>query len=185
MKNEMKTKIFIAVIAMLVVCSCTKTTKPDFLYLNAKQLKPLGILVNDKGVFYKNENPNWKQDREKYECMAFYCTTNDYVSSKHFNATDTLKAVNSIDSLIVMKELTKNDFYPMLIGDTKGHQSIERKYMPEDMKLLPVAICMAETGLPTREDTVVVWLKPTESLKKALPANINMEDYLQTRRVKI
>jgi hypothetical protein len=84
----------------------------------------------------------------------------------------------------VRQELTKYDFYPLLVGDTKGNESMDQK-LPEDMKLLPVAICMADTGLPTREDTVVVWLKPTESLKKALPANIIMEDYLQTRRVKI
>lgn len=181
----MKTKIFMAVIFMVVICSCSKTTKPEFLYLNASQLKPLGIELNEKGVFYKNVNPNWKQDLEKYECMAFYCTTDDYISSKHFNTTDTLKTMNGVDSIIAMKELTKNDFYPLLIGDTKGNQSIDNETLPKDMKLLPVAICMAETNLPTRRDTIVVWLKPTESLKKALPSNINMEDYLQTRPVKM
>ena len=180
----MKTKIFMAVISMVVVCSCSKTTKPDYLYLNANELKPLGILVNDKGVFYKNEIPEWKQNNKLYTCLAFYCTNGDYISTRFFKATDTLKMVNYTDSFIVRQELTKYDFYPLLVGDTKGNQSMDED-LPVDMKLLPVAICMAETGIPTREDTIVVWLKPTESLKKALPANINMEDYLQTRPVKM
>jgi hypothetical protein len=177
----MKTKMFLGAISIVIMCSCSKTTKPDYVYLNADQLKPLGIELNEKGVFYKNENPNWKQDKEKYECLAFYCTTDNYVSSKQFNSTDTLKATNSTDSIIKQKDLTKYDFYPILIGDTKGKQSIDRKSLPNDMKLLPVAICMAETNLPNRKDTVIVWLKPTESLKKALPATINMDEYLRTR----
>ena len=181
----MKTKMFLAIVFLVVLSSCTKTTKPNYLYLNANQLKTLGIELNDKGVFYKNENPNWKQDMEKYACMAFYCTANDYVSSKHFNSTDTLKAVNPIDSMIALKQLTKNDYYPIIIGDTKGHQSIDRETLPDGMKLVPVAICMAETNLPTRKDTIVVWLKPTESLKKALPSTINMDDYLTTRPAKM
>jgi len=49
------------------------------------------------------------------------------------------------------------------------------------MKLLPVAICMAETNLTNRKDTVIVWLRPTESLKKLLPEGIRMEDYLRTK----
>ena len=177
----MKTKIFIALILLVTISSCTKRTQPDFLYLNAIQLKPLGIELNDKGVFYKNENPNWKQNHEKYAGMAFSCTNDNYVSTMQFHATDTLKAKNSADSIIAGLELTKNDFYPLLIGNTKGIQSFDNGNLPAGMKLLPVAICMAETNLTNRKDTVVVWLRPTESLKKLLPEGIRMEDYLRTK----
>ena len=177
----MKTKIFIAVILLVTISSCTKKTQPDFLYLNAIQLKPLGIELNDKGVFYKNENPNWKQNHEKYAGMAFSCTNDNYVSTMQFHATDTLKAKNSADSILLGLAETKNDFYPLLIGNTKGIQSFDNENLPADMKFLPVAICMAETNLPNRKDTVVVWLRPTDSLKKLLPEGIRMEDYLRTK----
>ena len=177
----MKTKFFLSVIVLITISSCTKKTQPDFLYLNAIQLKPLGIELNDKGVFYKNENPNWKQDHEKYTGLAFCCTNDNYVSTMQFHATDTLKAKNSADSIIVGLELTKNDFYPLLIGNTKGFQNFDNGNLPADMKFLPVAILMAETNLPTRKDTVIVWLRPTESLKKLLPEGIRMEDYLRTK----
>ena len=177
----MKTKIFLAVIILVTISSCTKSPKHDFLYLNANQLKPLGIELNDKGVFYKNENLNWKSDHERYACMAFYCVNNNYVTTIHFDVTDTLKAKNSADSIIVDLNMTKNDFYPLLIGNTNGNQSLDNANLPTDMKFLPVAICMTETKLSNRTDTVIVWLKPTESLKKLLPEGIHMEDYLQTK----
>lgn len=176
----MKTKILIAVIFLLAITGCTK--KVNFLFLNAGQLKPLGIELNEKGVFYKNENPNWKQDKQKYACLAFLGTNDHYMSSIVFNATDTLKLSSGIDNIIIQKTLTKNDFYPLLIGNTKGIQSMDNKNLPAGLKLLPIAICMAETKLATRKDTIVVWLKPTDSLKKALPENINIEDYLTTKR---
>jgi hypothetical protein len=177
----MKKTIFIALVLLVIISSCTRKTQPNFLYLNATQLKSLGIVMNDKGVFYKNENSNWKQNNERYAGLAFSCTNDNYVSTMHFNQTDTLKAKNSADSILVSMELTKNDFYPLLIGNTKGIQSLDNENLPADMKLLPVAILMAETNLPNRKDTVVVWLRPTESLKKLLPEGIHMEDYLQTK----
>ena len=179
----MKTKFFLSVILLVTISSCSKKAQPDFLYLNAAQLKPLGIVLNDKGVFYKNENPNWKQDHEKYTGLAFCCTNDNYVSTMQFHATDTLKAKNSADSIIVGLELTKNDFYPLLIGNTNGFQNFYNGNLPADMKLLPIAIRMAETKLSNRKDTVVVWFRPTESLKKLLPEGIRMEDYLRTKMV--
>ena len=180
----MKTNIVTALILLVTISSCTKKTQPDFLYLNAAQLKPLGIVLNDKGVFYKNVNPNWKQDHEKYVGMAFCCTSKIFVSTSQYYETEKLNAKNSPDSFLVSVEETKNDFYPLLIGNPKGSPSFDQGNFKAEMKLLPVAIRMAETNLPDRKDTVVVWLRPTESLKKLLPEGIRMEDYLRTKMVK-
>ena len=179
----MKTKILISLISLFAICSCTKKSESKFLFLSAAQLKPLGIELNEKGIFYKNENPNWKQDKEKYPGLAFYCTKENYISSIAFTQTDTLKVTNASDSIIASKELTQNDFYPLLVGNINGIQSMDTN-IPSDMKLLPIAICMAEANLSSRKDTVVVWLKPTESLRKALPQEIDINDYLRSKPVK-
>ena len=176
----MKTKIFLSVISLVFMLSCSTTTKQDYLYLNADQLEPLGIELNEKGLFYKNENPEWNQDNEKYACLAFYCTNDNYVSTKQFNITDTFTMANGIDSLLVGMEFTKNDFYPLLIGDKKGIQNFDNETLEAGTKLLPVAINMSQINLSNRKDTIVVWLRPTPSLKKALPSTINMDDYLRT-----
>jgi hypothetical protein len=86
---------------------------------------------------------------------------------------------NRSERLLMKLETTRNDFYPVLIGDTKGRQSLDNAGLPNDLKLLPVAICMDDTKLTNRKDTLVVWFMPSESLRKALPDNVSVEDYLK------
>jgi lipopolysaccharide export system protein LptA len=151
----------------------------DFLFLNSDQLKPLGIELNKDGVFYKNLNPNWKQDKVRYSCLSFYCSSNNYLTTNHYSETDVIKARNRNERLLVKMEITRNDFYPILIGNTIGKQGLNNETLSEDLKLFPVAICMSETKLRNRKDTIVVWFKPSEALKKALPENVKIEDYLK------
>lgn len=155
-----------------------QSENPEFLYLNPIQLKSLGIDLNSHGVFYKNFNPDWKHDSTRYSGIGFICNNSNYVTTIHFNETDD---INGGNRFFRRKDLTKNDFYPLLIGNTKGKMSMENKTLPEDIKLLPVAICMADTKLYGRQDTIVVWFKPTEALEKVLPQNIRLGDYLRVR----
>ena len=173
----MKVSSLFAFLAILAISSFTKMSSPEFLYLNSDQLLPLGIELNENGVFYKNFNPNWTTDNCKYSNLIFYCTNENYLSTNHYSETETIE----LDSLLMSLQTTTNDFYPLLIGNTKGHLSLDDETLPTDLKLFPVAINMAETGLPTRNDTIVVWFKPTKKLKQLLPENINIDDYLKTR----
>lgn len=179
----MKIKSLLTILSVIVIFSCSGTSKKqEFLFLNVAQLKSLGINVTDQGVFYKNSNPNWLQDKERFATLAFYLGDDNYVSTFHMKETDTLVVKSKSDSLLNMQTITKNDFYPLLIGNTKGNQSLNQD-LPEDMKLLPVAICMADTKLPNRIDTLIVWFKPTESLKTILSDNIKIDEYLQPKPI--
>lgn len=94
-----------------------------------------------------------------------------------------MKADNRSEKILMKLETTRNDFYPLLIGNTKGKQSLDDETLAKDMKLFPVAICMNETKIRNRNDTIVVWIKPTAALQKALPVNIKMEDFLKVRPI--
>ena len=179
----MKTKLFFAFITIVVICSWTIPTKPEFLFLNSNQLKSLGIVLNENGVFYKNLNPNCKKDNKPYSCLSFYCCSDNYLTTNHYKETDVIQAKNKYEKFLMKLETTKNDFYPLLIGDTKGKQSLDDETLAKDLKLFPVAICMSETKLRSRKDTIVVWFKPTEALQKALPKNVKVEDYLKVRPI--
>lgn len=175
----MKTNLLSIILAVVFLTGCNKTsTKIEPLFLNQAQLHSLGIEVSEKGVFYKNTNPNWKNDNEKYCTLAFYLTNDNYVTTLHLEEDDTLTVKTDIDSLLKLQTTTKNDFYPLLIGDTQGRMSLNQDF-PADMKLLPVAICMADTKLPNRTDTVLVWFKPTESLKKTLLESVDIDKHIQ------
>lgn len=179
----MKIKLLVAFITMVILCSWISPSKPEFLFLNSNQLKPLGIVVNENGVFYKNLNPNWKQDNVRCAGLSFYCSNNNYLTSIHYTEAEVIKANNKNERLLKNLNTTRNDFYPLLIGSTKGELSLNDKTLAKDLKLFPIAICMSETKLRNRQDTIVVWLKPTEALKKALPANVKIEDYLKVRPI--
>ena len=173
-------KTLLLIIATVTMISCSNKTKtPDFLFLNGQQLESLGIMLTDQGLFYKNFNPNWESDNERYPYLGFLANET-YLSTKHFSETDTLTAYNEYDSIFVKMDNTKNDFYPILIGNTRGEMSLDKSdKLNKDIKLLPVAICMTETKNVNRNDTLVVWFKVTESLKMSLPQDINLDDYLK------
>jgi hypothetical protein len=175
----MKAKILFVIVSTLMMCAWTNTTKQDFLYLTPAQLKMIGININENGVFYKNTNPEWQKDNKRYSCLSFYCGNDMYLSTQHYKETDKLKADKKEERILLKMPPTKNDFYPLLIGNIHGEQSLDDKSLPDDYKMLPVAICMSYTNLPNRNDTIVVWFKPTEMLQKAMPTGINMEDYLK------
>jgi hypothetical protein len=175
----MKTRIIFPIITMVIICSWTNPTKPGYLYLNSSRLKPLGITLNDNGVFYKNFNPKWEEEKAVYSSLSFCCTNKIYLTTNHYLPSETITPDNRNDKLLMKLETTKNDFYPILIGNPEGKQSLDNETLPSDLKLFPVAICMSETKLSNRKDTIVVWFKPTLSLQKALPDNIKMENYLQ------
>jgi hypothetical protein len=174
---KMKKVNLLSFILALTILGCNKSKTLDYIFLNAEQLKPLGIELSEKGIFYKNSNPNWSADNEKYQCLGFYGTSDTYLTTYHFNESDTLKAKNSIDSLLLDREITRNGFYPILIGNTKGEYSLDSEN--KNIKLLPIAICLEEAGMPERKDTLIIWFKYNEAVEKMLPEGIETENYLR------
>jgi len=173
--HKMKKGAFFIFILFIAIISC-KGQEGKYIYLNAEQLKPLGIELSEEGLFYQNCNPKWEED-EKYPYYMFYsideqhyvnsgiadkCPLNDHLYSKE-------------DSIFMNKKMTDNDFYPLFVGSEGKYTFLSEKH---DKELLPIAIRMSETKIPNRTDTVIFWFKVTESLKKVLPKSIVIENYL-------
>ena len=181
----MKIKTVLVIIVMLVMCSFTPSPKVNYLFLKANELKQLGIHLNSKGLYYLNINPMQKKDGGSHCTLAFYCNNKNYLTSIHRSEFEDLNPVNNDDKLLLQNGISTHDFYPLIIGNTKGNASLDNySVFHKDIKLLPVAVCMSECNLSNRKDTLIVWLKPTESLKKILSNRINIEDYLQIPIIK-
>jgi len=176
----MKIRILFIIAGMLMICSFTQNSTQKYLFLNANELKLLGIHLNNKGLYYLNNNPNWKQDGGNHETFGFYCNNKNYVSSVHYKEFDNLNADSKDGKILLENGISIHDFYPVIIGNTKGNASLDSySVFKKELKLLPVAVCMSECNLSNRKDTIIVWFKPTENLKKVLPDDINIEDYLR------
>jgi hypothetical protein len=162
-----------------------KSQEVKYIYLNAEQLMPLGIELSKEGLFYQNCNPNHKET-DVYPYYAFYAENAEpYVNASMSNGCDkkNLDVLSSrFDSVFFYRKITENDFYPVFVGSLGRNYNLSSG--KNDTKLLPIAIRMQETKIPNRTDTVLVWFYPTESLKKALPKGIVMEDYLGLPEIK-
>jgi len=169
--HKMSIYPFFLFIISITVFSC-KFQENKYIYLNAEQLKPLGIELSEEGLFYQNCNPKSEEDG-KYSYYAFYSVDKEryVVSSIASNCLPT----SMRDSIFINKEITKNDFYPLFAGTDGKYSFLSEKH---DKELVPIAIRMEETKIPNRTDTVVFWFKLTESLRKSLPKEIIIEDYL-------
>jgi hypothetical protein len=178
----MKKFNMIFLVAIIAIGSCSKSNEIKYSFLNGSQLKQLGIVVSDQGVFYKNHLSNYKELQERFSNQGFYCTNDIYLNSINFQDADTLTATNKADSIFISMSPSNFDFYPILIGNTKGEYSLKKSFNNE--KLFPVAVCMAETKLPKRNDTLIIWFKHTASLQTALPVDIKVEDYLMVPLIK-
>jgi hypothetical protein len=173
----MKKYYFVSIILLFAFFGCNNSETKDFIFLNAEQLKPLGIEISEDGVFYKNCNPNSKESNEKFECLGFYATNETYLATLHFDETDSIKVSSNIDSLLLVKELTRHEFCPILIGNTKGDYSLDSEN--KNIKLLPIAICLNEIEMLNRKDTLVFWFKHHESIEKLLPEGTKIKNYLR------
>jgi hypothetical protein len=172
----MKKHSAILVIASMILLSCTGPAKIDYLYLSPSQLKQIGISVSEQGVFFKNHNPKAKEMDEKYPWFGLYSTNDVYLNTILYRERDTLHPESKTDSLFVMMKATEFDFYPILIGNSKGIYSFKKSDITE--KLFPVAIKMSDLNIPRRKDTLVIWFKPTASLQKLFGNTLRVEDYL-------
>jgi hypothetical protein len=174
--------LFIPVaLALMAFFACRENSKTSqnakssmYLYLNAEQLKPLGVELSEKGLLYQNYNATWKEDHQRSPCLALYCTATSSMSNIVYDD------VQELNDHPIFKDRTTThlDFYPKLVANSRGHFGIDRSDRGTE-KLLPVAVCMAETKIANRTDTLILWFKPTESLQKALPKGIAMEDYVK------
>ena len=166
------------IVAAILLINCKNEGTAKYIYLNAKQLKPLGIDLSEKGLFYQNCNPKSEED-DVLAYFSFHAIDEGHYVNSSMTAGCEKDAVymSELDSLFLGKELTNYDFYPLWAGNTKNKYNFSHR--GKNIQLVPIAVCMSETKLPNRTDTLIFWFKPTESFKKALPAEINIEDYLR------
>jgi TonB family protein len=182
MLNQVRYLAFIPVaLALTFLFACrekpTTSQEGDYIFLNAKQLKPLGIQLSEKGLFYFNCNSNWEAEGERFPCMALYSTDEGpWVSS--MLSTSTYDAPEDLKPVFKGTEITDIGFRPKFVGNPQGHFWFGTERY-RDEKLVPISVCMASAKISNRTDTVIFWFLPSESLQKALPRGVKMENFLK------
>jgi hypothetical protein len=186
----LKVILFIPLVALIILgfskpvpfhSPVQAATGSKYLRLTPEQLKTIGIVCNQDGVFYKNRNPHWKQNHKKYPLLAFYLTEGTYCAIITLEENEKFPELKSAKFLTTLPETTK-PFDPCLVTSFSGFRTWDAFTVLGDstMKLLPVQLNMADYGIKSRKDTIVFWFQPVESLKKALAPYADISSYLAT-----
>jgi hypothetical protein len=152
-----------------------------YLDLPIWQLKLLGIDCSSKGIFYKNQNPEWKKEQRRYEVLGLYLGDENYCTNVNYHDTEEedFSSLGKPGKIMKIMETTSNSFDPVMVTDLDGHRTWDAYSVYEDntIKLIPVRINMADLQMKKRKDFVVFWFKPTESLKKVLSGYVDTDNY--------
>jgi hypothetical protein len=186
----LKVILFIPLVALIILgfskplpsqSSTPARTGSGYLRLTPEQLKTIGIVCNEDGVFYKNRNPHWKQNHKKYPVLAFYLTGSTYCAIVTLEENEKFPELKSAKFLTTLPETT-HPYDPCLVTSFSGFRTWDSFTVLGDstMKLLPVQLNMADYGIKSRKDTIVFWFQPVESLKKALAPYADISAYLVT-----
>jgi hypothetical protein len=186
----LKVILFIPLVALIILgfskpvpfqTSTPARAGSGYLRLTPEQLKTIGIVCNEEGVFYKNHNPHWKQDHKKYPVLAFYLTGATYCAIVTLEENEKFPELKSAKFLTTLPETT-HPYDPCLVTSFSGFRTWDSFKVLGDstMKLLPVQLNMADYGIKSRKDTIVFWFRPVESLKKALAPYADISAYLVT-----
>ena len=185
----LKLLFFIPLIAMMVAVFAQKVVKPatlpagghphgKYLEIAPEQLRLLGFTKDPAGLYYKNTrfgNPD-------KGVLCLYFTEKTYSGCMILRPGEKIEGNSSANKILKKQPLTNLDFYPVVVAgyDRSRTQDMMAAEKKTDLKLLPVQINMGKLNLGKRADTIVVWFKPTSSLKEVLAGIANTDDYLQT-----
>ncbi len=152
-----------------------------FLDLPIWQLKLIGLDGSSKGLFYKNQNPDWQKEKNRYQLLCFYLTDDVFYSNLNYHTGEEFLVNGKPQQILKNMETSVNAFDPVLLTDQEGKKFWDAFTVlgDKDMKLLPVRINMADLQMKKRNDWVVFWFKPTESLKKVLSPYVNIDSLLR------
>ena len=178
----LKVMLLIPLVAILLQGFSQTGHKSGYLKLTTEQLKLIGIECNPEGVFYKNHNPDWQKEKNRYAILAFLLTDDVYCSNINLQENEKISGMGSAGKYLMKLPETNHTFNPCMVTSFAGSRTWDAYTVLGDstMKLLPVQLNMADYGMKSRKDTILFWFVPTESLKTILAPVADINDYLVT-----
>ena len=178
----MKTKLFfILTFFFSFYLSLGQTDSLKYLKLTTDQLKEIGFVINEHGVFFKSEVPERDNSKNIYKMICYF--NNKYWSGTNMNLNIKVKSKktsktlkNYPDSLNFMNlPALKLDYFIIKIVEVKGDMICDIIY--ENINTIPVFIKQSDFDFSNKKD-IIVYLKATKSLKNKLSYVDNLDGYI-------
>jgi len=160
MKKQLLKFALIALVVMLSSISKGQSKNSDFIFLNAEQLRNLGIDLSERGLFYLNcHRVLGRQNLRGVPCLEI--SLEDSLLLKIWHSAD------FVELLFREKKITNHNFFPIVITTPQGCLLAGRENI--DRRKIPIAVSLSEANLSANEDTIIFWFTLTDRLISALP----------------
>jgi len=174
MKKQLLKFALIALVVMLSSVSKGQSKNSEFIFLNAEQLRNLGIDLSERGLFYLNcHRVLGRQNQWRVPCLQI--RLEDSVWRKSWNSMGT------VEHRFREYKPTNHNFVPQAITTPQGCPLVVGENI--DRRKIPVAVSLSEANLSANEDTIILWFTLTDRLISALPEywrkNLKWRNYLR------
>ena len=182
----MRKLLTIVTIILMISFVCQGQSKTsEYIFLNAEQLKSIGINLSEGNLFYLNCHPVLERTGRSNDLLSLFQSSGPCLSI-HFNDSiwgwNRWYSAEKVESLSIEYEVTTHNFFPQVITTSKGCRLGGRTDISE--RRIPIAIPLSEinvTGWTDTDwtDTIIFWFTLTDPLIRALPKDIIWRDYLK------
>jgi len=174
MKKQLLKFALIALVIMLSSISKGQSKNSEFIFLNAEQLRYLGVDLSERGLFYLNcHRVLGRQNLRGVPCLHISLADSVWRESWH--------SLGVVESRIRERKPTSHNFVPQAITTPQGCLLAGCENI--DRRKIPVATSLSDANLSANEDTIIFWFTLTDRLISALPEywrkNLKWRNYLR------
>ena len=178
MKKQLLKFALIALVVMLSSVSKGQSKNSEFIFLNAEQLRYLGVDLSERGLFYLNcHRVLGRQNQLRVPCLLIRLEDSVWQMSWH--------SAEIAEYQFRETKITNYNFFPRMITTFQGCPLVGREDI--ERRKIPVATSLSEANLGAYEDTIVFWFTLTDRLISALPEywrkNLKWRNYLRVPNI--
>ena len=170
---------------ILIICfiACTKQSEQSggskYLELTEAQLRDIGFVINEKGIFFKTEIPV-EDSKKLFEFVRGYLNTADNQGTRYImglerpSLEERLKKKDNPDYYDSLPAI-KCDYYFVKIVEINGSMicSVE----PHIAETIPIVVRQTKYNFKIKKD-VIVYMKATKGLREKLSYINNINQYI-------
>jgi hypothetical protein len=177
----MKTIKIISLIICLFACT-NKSGQSDgskYLELTESQLREIGFVIIEKGIFFKTEIPT-EDSKKLFEVVRGYLNTPDAQGTRYImglerpSQEERLKKINNPDFYDSLPPI-KCDYYFVKIVEINGGMICDVE--PHKTETIPIIVRQSRYNFKIKKD-IIVYMKATKGLKEKLGYINNIEQYI-------
>ena len=175
----MKTVLISSILLVCFLICCNQEKPKEFLELNEQQLKDIGFVFSEHGIYFKTNIPKNSDKYDLYCQKGYYNDKDEYgtrgILGMSRDKLDSLDSNRDSSDYYANLPALKVKYYFLKITHRNGKNIYG--FSPVDEKVIPILLKQNKYNFDNKGD-VIFYLKATDDLKKKLSYIDNLDEYI-------